>query len=433
MILTILLLLLSGDVETNPGPPRGRPEPKPDKNKIMQDKVEAHGTKLEELENLVKSQAELIETLQAKQVEMASELETKQVEAQTKLEDLKTEQSRVNEGLKSDIEKVYGKLTGMDDLGMQSEDTSTKLRELEAELEEVVEKLWELDKSWKNNLVFYGIRSDVGTDENPSITESKIKEVISKKMQISREIPILRAKRSWNGPEVRGSKPITVYFEKWQDKDEILRKSSKLKGSNIYIGEDFSKRVKDQRVELQKFMRTMRKRNPGAKFLLQYDKLFIDKDIYVFNELTGQVEEMHSGTLDTNGDHSHPISPTRSAHSKRSKSSGRKRLQKSYSTESSLNHIVGTTNVHPPDSPQKSPTRPIRNDSEDDTKPGVEITRSESRESDSHDDGPDEDNGHHADENGLSDGGDDIVDYTDSEPYSPSRRLNPQIPETIPE
>ncbi len=32
-----------------------------------------------------------------------------------------------------------------------------------------------------------------------------------------------------NGPEVRGSKPVTVYFEKWQDKEEVLRKVKLLK------------------------------------------------------------------------------------------------------------------------------------------------------------------------------------------------------------
>ena len=56
----------------------------------------------------------------------------------------------------------------------------------------------------------------------------------------------MRVKRTTNGPEVRGCKPVTVYFEKWQDKDEVLRKNNLLRGSNIYISEDFSKRVRDQ-------------------------------------------------------------------------------------------------------------------------------------------------------------------------------------------
>ena len=56
----------------------------------------------------------------------------------------------------------------------------------------------------------------------------------------------MRVKRTTNGPEVRGCKPVTVYFEKWQDKDDILRKANMLRGANIYIAEDFSKRVRDQ-------------------------------------------------------------------------------------------------------------------------------------------------------------------------------------------
>ena len=69
-----------------------------------------------------------------------------------------------------------------------------------------------------------------------------------------------------------------------------MRKTKFLKGSNVYVGEDFSKRVRDQRSELQKFMKAVRARRPGAKFSLQYDKLFIDKDVYMFNDLTGHVE-----------------------------------------------------------------------------------------------------------------------------------------------
>jgi len=40
-----LLLLLAGDVEQNPGPPKAR-EPKPDPKKIMEDKVNSHDEKI---------------------------------------------------------------------------------------------------------------------------------------------------------------------------------------------------------------------------------------------------------------------------------------------------------------------------------------------------------------------------------------------------
>ena len=67
----------------------------------------------------------------------------------------------------------------MDALGSQSSDTSGKVQELQDALDDITEKLWELDKSWKNNLVFYGIKMDSGTDEHPSITEQKVSQIIN--------------------------------------------------------------------------------------------------------------------------------------------------------------------------------------------------------------------------------------------------------------
>jgi hypothetical protein len=82
------------------------------------------------------------------------------------------------------------------------------------------------------------------------------------------------------GPEVRGSKPILVCFEKYTDKDEILRKAAKLRGTNIYVGEDFSKRVKDQRHELQKFLKAVKRKRPNSTFKMQFDKVTEKYHIY---------------------------------------------------------------------------------------------------------------------------------------------------------
>ena len=78
---------MAGDVESNPGP-RGR-EPKPDKAKIMADKVEAHDAKFEELEKLLKEQSETIEAMKEKQVELEGQLEAKQVEAEARMSEMK--------------------------------------------------------------------------------------------------------------------------------------------------------------------------------------------------------------------------------------------------------------------------------------------------------------------------------------------------------
>lgn len=258
-------------------------------------------------------------------------------------------------------------------------------------------------------------------------------------MQISRDIPILRVKRSWNGPEVRGSKPVTVYFEKWQDKDEvkqidghdisgyhrtllqILRKSKMLKGSNIFVSEEFSKRVRDHRAELQKFMKAMRKRRPTAKFNLQYDKLYVDKEVFVFNEVTGKVE-MANDTSITLNEINQELHGPNSAALIRKKSSGRRRLQKSYSNESSLHQLPDSTNTYRPESPEKSSS------SSRYLQPPESPTKSPAKRY------PADQNGRRHEDEETESEDDGIVDYNDgSGPMSPVKRLSAVIPETIPE
>ncbi len=50
-----------------------------------------------------------------------------------------------------------------DHLGTQNDDITSRVQEMELEMDDVLDKLWELDKSWKNNLVFYGVKSEEGT------------------------------------------------------------------------------------------------------------------------------------------------------------------------------------------------------------------------------------------------------------------------------
>ena len=86
MVKLKILLLLSGDVETNPGPAR---EKKPDPKKIMEDKVNSHDEKIAALEQLVKEQKKMLEAMTEKQVELQTALEDSKVELTKSLEDKK--------------------------------------------------------------------------------------------------------------------------------------------------------------------------------------------------------------------------------------------------------------------------------------------------------------------------------------------------------
>ncbi len=93
--LLLLLLQQCGDVEPNPGPPRvpraGRGEPKPDKNAIMQEKVETHDGKIAELEKLAEEQRKTIEEMRAKQVDLEKSLEEAKVDSERRAEAAKVE------------------------------------------------------------------------------------------------------------------------------------------------------------------------------------------------------------------------------------------------------------------------------------------------------------------------------------------------------
>ena len=83
-----LLLLQCGDVESNPGP-RGAGKEKPDKNKIMQEKLDAHEAKFKELEDLISAQKEIIEGLKDQQVQLSKESEENKVQSEQRLVEVK--------------------------------------------------------------------------------------------------------------------------------------------------------------------------------------------------------------------------------------------------------------------------------------------------------------------------------------------------------
>ncbi|CAB4067269.1 unnamed protein product [Lepeophtheirus salmonis] len=281
-----------------------------------------------------------------------------------------------------------------------------------------VDSLGESSALSSNNLVFYGIKCDSGINESPAVVEAKVREVLVHHMHITRDVLIQRVRRSWNGPDIRGSKPITVSFDKWHDKEDVLRKGKLLRGSHIYVGEDFSKKVKEHRAELMRFMREIKRRNPKVKCSLKYDKLFINKDIYAYNDMSGMVEQIRNTELEQIYDkllfssspttpRSSSISPTRRRRTKSSHAN----LKKSHSTESGLHTLSPNSPVHEngKEGPQ-SDANGIEHEGEDN---GMSTSMAED-ESDS----------------------ECVSKSNDTESgrrESPRRKSNPNIPETIPE
>jgi len=49
----------------------------------------------------------------------------------------------------------------------------SRVESLAAAYNDIQDRLYEIDKSWKNNVVIYGIQSE-GNDEDPIVTEEKV-------------------------------------------------------------------------------------------------------------------------------------------------------------------------------------------------------------------------------------------------------------------
>ena len=86
-------------------------------------------------------------------------------------------------------------------------------------------------------------------------------------------------------------RPVVVSFEEFKDRDEVLRKAGLLRGSSIHVTEDMSRRVRESRQELRRFMREVRRANPASVCSLQYDTLYVDKKCFKYNPLEGRVLE----------------------------------------------------------------------------------------------------------------------------------------------
>ena len=91
-------------------------------------------------------------------------------------------------------------------------------------------------------------------------------------------------------------------------------------------------------------MKQTKKRNPGLKMSLRYDKLMIDKEVYTYNDVTGQVELQLASGHEEGGRVSPTSQPNTPHHGRarvRSKSSGRrKKLEKAFSTGEMFPPIV---------------------------------------------------------------------------------------------
>lgn len=134
----------------------------------------------------------------------------------------------------------------------------------------------------RSNLLFFGIEDD--PKEGWAASEKRIIEFCSEKFNIS--LTGAQFERVHRLGKFRDSKqrPIIAKLTFFKDKQQILASAPKLKGSKYSIGEDFSLATRQARKSLIEFAKTQRK-----PFKLSVDRLRMDGKTYILDHASKTV------------------------------------------------------------------------------------------------------------------------------------------------
>ncbi|XP_049267703.1 uncharacterized protein LOC125760039 isoform X2 [Rhipicephalus sanguineus] len=249
-----MLLLMSGDVELNPGPV-SPPSMETIANAIS--RIEASQTS-------VLTELSLIRTSQSSIEALVTTLSTR-VDTLEKI----VQSTQSNEtGLKADVKDSFAKL-------------SAEIRVLTDKCDDAENRLR------RSNLLFCGIPDTKG--ESWIQSQAKVIKFCSENLGISIPEDDLERAHRLGRYQQNKSRPIIVKYARFKDKSKILAVASKLKGTTFSIREDYSARVRQARRKLYDHGMLS-----GKPFKLRFDKLLLENKQFSYHAESDSVVELQS-------------------------------------------------------------------------------------------------------------------------------------------
>jgi hypothetical protein len=141
------------------------------------------------------------------------------------------------------------------------------------------------EQSRRKNMMFFGVREE--NKETWEVTEQKIREVMEITMGMvdassDTVLQIERAQRLGQRTHNK-TRPILVRFMHEKQRNTVMEKArKKLRNTDIRVGEDFSKRVREVRQKL--YPKMMDARAEGRRANIRYDKLHIGDTVYALGD-----------------------------------------------------------------------------------------------------------------------------------------------------
>ena len=124
----------------------------------------------------------------------------------------------------------------------ESKDLKVQNENLEKKVVEMERKMDDLEcRSKRNNLIIHGLyraEKEIGED-----CEAALKDLITNKLELANGIQFDRVHRL----NAKANSPVVARCTFFKDKVKILKAKTKLRGSDVSFGEDFSSRVRSIR------------------------------------------------------------------------------------------------------------------------------------------------------------------------------------------
>ncbi|XP_077537499.1 uncharacterized protein LOC144149692 [Haemaphysalis longicornis] len=249
-VIHCLLILLSGDIESNPGP------------------LDDGAVILDELKKISAGQATLLSEVQ--------DLKTQLHTTEKTISDLSNRITQLEKHYQS-LSTVQTQITALE-TGAGA--TARHIQTLEARFDDA-ENRWR-----RNNLIFYGL-PDTNHSETFSESEELIKSLCSEHLNVEIDPKELERAHRLGRHKPGQNRPVIVKFTSFKTNETILSNGKKLKGTAYSIGQDFSRSVQNSRKHLVAFARSK-----STAFSCPYKTLLLGSKRYVFDEMSQTVKEI---------------------------------------------------------------------------------------------------------------------------------------------
>lgn len=216
--------------------------------------------------------------------DILSKLVSMETNIDKKLEGMREEMVAAHEKMRAEVHELRQEVEGLraenDSLKKMQDDMHTKMSGLETKLDDLE------CRSRRNNVLFYGLPKP--PNETAETCERTLQDFIKDKLHVTSTVQFDRVHRTGTSP----TSPVIARCTFYKDKVLLLKGKVELRrtGSKVFIGEDFSTRVREIRRKLTPHVNEAKR--AGKRVAMIYDHLLIDGRKYVLSGDGTRVVEM---------------------------------------------------------------------------------------------------------------------------------------------